>query len=145
MSGKAAARPATPAPGPGPIPRPVPARKGARVGVYLLLAVLGAFTGTAGALVQGAWFPGGLVLALAGSVGLFWGGATFCRTKIGAVAPGAGWAVVVLGLTTSRAEGDFLFAAGASSYLYLLGGMLAAVMCATIALPAPLVPAERHR
>lgn len=130
---------------PDPVPGVVPAALGARIAVYALLAVLGALTGVAGALVQGAWFPGGLLLALAGSVGLFWGGAKLCRTKVGAAAPGGGWALVVLLLTSSRSEGDFLFAAGAGSYIYLLGGMLAAVMCATIALPAPLVPADRRR
>lgn len=128
-----------------PWPRPVPAGRGARAGVYLALLVLGVLAAVAGALVQSGWFPGGLVLALVGAVGLFWGGATLCRTRIGAVAPGAGWVITVVLLTASRPEGDFLFGAGFGSYVFLLGGMLAAVMCATIALPAPPVPGHKYR
>jgi ferredoxin-NADP reductase len=41
--------------------------------------------------------------------------------------------VAVILLTASRPEGDFLFAAGVGSYLFLLGGMAVAVMCATLA------------
>jgi hypothetical protein len=128
-----------------PWPRPLPAHRGARAGVYLALAVLGVVTALAGALVQSGWFPGGLILALAAAVGVFWGGGKLCRTRAGAVAPAAGWVVTVLLLTTTRPEGDFLFGAGIGSYVFLLGGMLAAVMCATIALPAPPVPARNYR
>ncbi len=126
-------------------PAPVPSARIARMGVYFILLVLGAVAGTAGSLVQSGWFPGGLVLALAGAVGLFWGGGKLCRTRVGAAAPGVGWAVTVVLLTTSRPEGDFLFGAGVGSYVFLLGGMLAAVMCATIALPAPPVPGHKYR
>ncbi|NLU67319.1 DUF6113 family protein [Streptomyces sp. HNM0574] len=118
-------------------PRPVPERRGARFAVYGLLGVLGLLAGAAGALLQSAWFPGGLVLSLAAAAGLFWGGGKLCRTKVGAVAPGTGWALAVWFLTTTRPEGDFVFGAGLGSYVFLLGGTFAAVMCATIALPAP--------
>lgn len=126
-------------------PLPVPAARTARAGVYFVLLVLGGVTAVAGSLVQSGWFPGGLVLALAGAVGLFWGGAKLCRTRIGAAAPGLGWTFTVLLLTTARQEGDFLFGAGIGSYVFLLGGMLAAVMCATIALPTPPVPGHKYR
>ncbi|WP_030038340.1 DUF6113 family protein, partial [Streptomyces resistomycificus] len=46
-----------------------------RVAVYLGLFVLGALVGVAGSLVQSAWFPGGLLLALAAEAGLCLGGA----------------------------------------------------------------------
>ncbi|MGH3309602.1 MAG: DUF6113 family protein [Streptomyces sp.] len=128
-----------------PWPRPVPGGRAARGLVYLALTVLGVLAAVAGSLVQSGWFPGGLVLALAGAVGLFWGGTKLCRTRVGAVAPGVGWAVTVVLLTTARPEGDFLFGAGFGSYVFLLGGMLAAVMCATIALPAPPVPGPKYR
>ncbi|MBO8187476.1 hypothetical protein JW592_18715 [Streptomyces sp. DW4-2] len=118
---------------------------GGRVAVYAALAVLGVLTGITGTLVQGGWFPLGLLLALAAAVGLFWGGSKLCRTKVGAAAPGAGWVLAVLLMTPSRAEGDFLFAAGIASYVYLFGGMLAAVMCTTIALPAPPVRPGKNR
>ncbi|MGW1717700.1 DUF6113 family protein [Streptomyces sp. NPDC002156] len=99
---------------------------------YLGLFVLGAVVGAAGGLVQAAWFPGGLLLALGGAAGLFLGGARVVGSRAGAVAPAAGWMVSVILLTASRPEGDFLFAAGVGSYLFLLGGMAVAVMCATL-------------
>lgn len=98
---------------------------------YLGLFLLGLVIGAAGALVQAAWFPGGLLLAFAGSAGLFLGGARATRGRGGAVAGAAGWLVAVLLLTASRPEGDFLFDAGGASYLFLLGGMAVAVICAT--------------
>jgi hypothetical protein len=122
-----------------------PGAVGARAAVYTGLAVLGVLTGVAGTLLEAAWFPLGLVVALAAAVGLFHGGAKLCRTKVGAAAPGAGWAVAVMLMTTSRPEGDFLFGAGIPSYIYLFGGLLAAVMCTTIALPAPPVQANKYR
>jgi hypothetical protein len=109
----------------------------ARVAVLAGLFVLGALMGTAGALVQSGWFPGGLLLALAGAAGAFGGGAKLTGTKVGALVPAAGWLLVVMLLTSSRAEGDFLFGTGFSSYAYLFGGMLVALLCATISLPAP--------
>ncbi|MFD9005885.1 DUF6113 family protein [Streptomyces sp. NPDC059582] len=99
---------------------------------YLGLLLLGVLVAMAGALVQAAWFPGGLLLALAGAAGLFLGGARAAGSRGGAVAPAAGWMVTVVFLTASRPEGDFLFGAGGGSYLFLLGGMALAVICATL-------------
>ncbi|MGW3954290.1 DUF6113 family protein [Streptomyces sp. NPDC004752] len=103
-----------------------------RIAAYVGLFVLGAVVAQAGALVQSGWFPGGLLLALAGTAGLFLGGARATGTRAGAVAPAAGWIVAVMLLTASRPEGDFLFGAGIGSYLFLLGGMAVAVICATL-------------
>ncbi|GAA3133287.1 DUF6113 family protein [Streptomyces echinatus] len=103
-----------------------------RAAAHVGLLLLGAVTGLAGALVQAAWFPGGLLLALAGAAGLFLGGGYATRSRSGAVAPAAGWIVAVILLTTTRPEGDFLFGAGGGSYLFLLGGMALAVICATV-------------
>ncbi|MFE9446972.1 DUF6113 family protein [Streptomyces sp. NPDC006739] len=103
-----------------------------RVVAHLGLFVLGAVVGAAGALVQAGWFPGGLLLGLAGAAGLFLGGARATGGRAGAVAGAAGWIVTVILLTASRPEGDFLFGAGGGSYLFLLGGMALAVICATI-------------
>ncbi|MEU6478252.1 DUF6113 family protein [Streptomyces sp. NPDC047017] len=102
-----------------------------RAAACLGLFALGLVVGAAGALLQGAWFPGGLLLALAGAAGLFLGGAYALRGRGGAVAGAAGWLVAVMLLTASRPEGDFLFAAGGGSYVFLLGGMAVAVICAT--------------
>jgi len=103
-----------------------------RIAAHLGLFALGAVVALAGALVQSGWFPGGLLLALTGAAGLFLGGSHAMRGRAGAVAPAAGWMIAVILLTASRPEGDFLFAAGAGSYLFLLGGMAVAVMCATL-------------
>ncbi|MEU9732201.1 DUF6113 family protein [Streptomyces sp. NPDC048002] len=105
----------------------------ARGALYLGLFALGAVVGAAGALVQSAWFPLGLLLALAGEAGLCLGGGLAARSRAGAVAPAAGWMLAVILLTTSRPEGDFVFASDGGSYIFLLGGMAAAVMCATLA------------
>ncbi|MFE9093868.1 DUF6113 family protein [Streptomyces sp. NPDC007264] len=106
---------------------------GGRIAAYLGLFLLGAVVGAAGGLVQSGWFPGGLLLALAGAAGLFTGGALATGVRAGALAPAAGWMIAVVLLTASRPEGDFLFGAGLGSYLFLLGGMAVAVICATFA------------
>ncbi|WP_152772070.1 DUF6113 family protein [Streptomyces spongiae] len=103
-----------------------------RAAAYVGLFLLGAVVGAAGALVQAAWIPGGLLLALVGAAGLFLGGAHATGARAGAVAPAAGWMIAVILLTASRPEGDFLFGAGVVSYLFLLGGIAVAVMCATL-------------
>ncbi|MFX4291323.1 DUF6113 family protein [Streptomyces bohaiensis] len=108
-----------------------------RVLAYLGLGLAGFLVAVAGALVQAAWFPVGLLLALAGAVGLFWGGALVTRAKLGVAVPAGLWAVTVLVLTATRPQGDFLFGAEASSYLFLLGGMGAAGLCLALA------PADR--
>jgi hypothetical protein len=82
-----------------PLRMPSPGRAAAYVG--LLLA--GAVVGVAGALVQGAFFPGGLLLALAGAAGLFLGGARLTGSRAGAAVPVAGWLVAVVRLTEPAA------------------------------------------
>ncbi|MBB5936750.1 DUF6113 family protein [Streptomyces zagrosensis] len=103
-----------------------------RIGVYALLVVVGAIVGIAGALVQSAWFPGGLLLALLGFAALCVGGLYATGARAGAWSPAAGWLMMVLFLTATRAEGDFVFGSGVGSYLFLLGGMFAGVICATV-------------
>jgi peptidoglycan/LPS O-acetylase OafA/YrhL len=104
----------------------------ARIVVYVVLAVVAVAVAVAGALVQAAWFPGGLLLALAAGLALFYGGVKVSGTRLGAVVPAAVWIVCVMLLSTSRPEGDFLFAAGVGPYIYLLGGAMGAVICATV-------------
>jgi len=67
-----------------------------------------------------------------GAAGLFVGGARAVGSRAGAVAPAAGWMISVILSTAGRPEGDFLFGAGGGSYLFLLGGMALAVICATL-------------
>jgi hypothetical protein len=104
-----------------------------RAAAYLLLFLSGGVVALAGALVQPAWFPGGLLLALAAEAGLCLGAARALGSRGGAAAPAGGWMLAVVLLTASRPEGDFLFGAGGGSYLFLLGGMATAVICATLA------------
>ncbi|WP_217141193.1 DUF6113 family protein [Streptomyces sp. AC627_RSS907] len=113
--------------------QPLRAPSPGRVALYLGLFVCGAVVGVAGALVQSAWFPGGLLLALAAEAGLCVGAGRAVGRRGGAVAPAVGWGLAVILLTTSRPEGDFLFAAGSGSYIFLFGGIAVAVMCATLA------------
>ncbi|MGP3967985.1 DUF6113 family protein [Streptomyces sp. 6N223] len=105
---------------------------------YAGLAALGMLAGVAGALVQAGWFPLGLLLALGGAAGAFWGGALLTGSRAGAVAPGGGWVLAVMLLTATRPQGDFVFASGAGSYIFLLGGMAIAFACAALAPARPL-------
>ncbi|MEU0097375.1 DUF6113 family protein [Streptomyces sp. NPDC006267] len=103
----------------------------ARIAAYAGLAVLGALVALAGTLVQAAWFPGGLILALAGSAGLFYGGRILTGTQIGALAPAVGWFITVFVLLAGRPEGDYVFGDELGLVLFMLGGTAVAVMCAT--------------
>ncbi|MFF3553093.1 DUF6113 family protein [Streptomyces tsukubensis] len=107
-----------------------------RIAAYLLLVPLGAVVGTAGSLVQAAWFPAGLLLALLGSAGLFYGARTALGNQLGVAAAGTGWLVAIVVLSLGRPEGDALFGAGIGPLLFILGGMVVAVMCATLGGPA---------
>ncbi|MFU0440841.1 DUF6113 family protein [Streptomyces sp. BG2AG] len=103
----------------------------ARIAAYFGLALLGALVALAGTLVQAAWFPGGLIIALAGSAGLFYGGRILTGTQIGALAPAVGWFITVFLLLSGRPEGDYVFGDELGLALFMLGGTAVAVMCAT--------------
>ncbi|WP_406454424.1 DUF6113 family protein [Streptomyces sp. NBC_00876] len=103
-----------------------------RIAALLGLAVLGALVGIAGTLVQAAWFPGGLLLALLACAGLFHGGRRLMGTQPGALAPAAGWLISVIVLLMGRPEGDYVFGDELGLALFLLGGMAVAVICATL-------------
>lgn len=104
----------------------------ARYAAYAGLLVLGAVTGTAGALVQAAWLPFGLLLALLGTAALFYGGMRATGNQVGLAAAGGGWLLAVIVLSLGRPEGDGLFGGGIGELLFLFGGMGAAVLCATV-------------
>lgn len=109
--------------------------KPARIAAYLGLAVLGAVVGIAGSLVQGAWPPGGLLLALLATAGLFYGSLQATGTQLGVVAPAAGWLLAVVMLSIGRPEGDGVFSAGIGPLVFMLGGLAVAVICATMTHP----------
>ncbi|MGW2181208.1 DUF6113 family protein [Streptomyces sp. NPDC001732] len=103
-----------------------------RIAVYVGLALLGALVGITGALVQAAWFPAGLLLALLAAAGLFYGGRRVFDTQTGAFAPAAGWLISIVVLLGGRPEGDYVFGDELGLILFMLGGMVVAVICATM-------------
>ncbi|MET9469232.1 DUF6113 family protein [Streptomyces sp. NPDC006544] len=104
-----------------------------RIATVLGLLAAGVVTGVAGWLVVDLWFPGGLVLALLALAGLFLGGRIALGTGIGLGAGAAGWFLAYVILSVPRPEGDFLLSSsGIGMYAYLLGGVVLAVMCATV-------------
>ncbi|MCB8902922.1 MULTISPECIES: DUF6113 family protein [unclassified Streptomyces] len=132
--------PATPTPPNAPTARTASTvSRNARFAWYAGLAVLGALVGTAGALVQAAWLPVGLILALLATAALFYGGLRATETQVGVVAGGLGWLLAVILLSFGRPEGDGVFGGGVGELLFLFGGMAIAVMCTTLArLPRPI-------
>ncbi|WP_328300630.1 DUF6113 family protein [Streptomyces sp. NBC_00435] len=107
-----------------------------RIAAVLGLLVAGVLTGTAGWLVVDLWFPGGLLLGLLALLGLFLGGRIALGTGIGVGAGAAGWFLSYVILSLPRPEGDFLLSSsGIGMYAYLLGGVVLAVMCATMSGP----------
>ncbi|MFF3324685.1 DUF6113 family protein [Streptomyces sp. NPDC002889] len=117
--------------------RPTAAPHPGRVVAYLALAVLGATVGIAGTLVQGAWFPGGLLFSLLATAALFYGSLRAIGTQLAVVSSALGWLVAIIVLSLGRPEGDGLFAAGIGPLVFLLGGMALAVMCATMSRSLP--------
>ncbi|MBW5486862.1 DUF6113 family protein [Streptomyces bambusae] len=109
----------------------------ARIAACVGLLVAGALAGAAGWLVVDLLFPGGLLLALLALVGLFLGGRLLTGNAFGVGAAVVGWFLAYVVLSVPRSEGDVLLsAAGISMYVYLLGGTVAAVMCATLQWPS---------
>ncbi|MEU6891750.1 DUF6113 family protein [Streptomyces sp. NPDC046557] len=104
-----------------------------RIAALLGLLVAGAVTGAAGWLVVDLWFPGGLLLALLALFGVFLAGRLVTGGGIGVGAAAAGWFLTYVMLSLPRPEGDFLLgSSGKGLYAYLLGGVVVAVICATM-------------
>ncbi|MEO3763052.1 DUF6113 family protein [Streptomyces sp. B8F3] len=131
-----ARRPAAPPPGSA-LARPMTLR---RVLTYLGALLLGGLVGCAGSLVQGAWSPGGMLLALAAVGGLCYGAGVATGGRGAGFSAGGGWFLAVIAVSLNRPEGDFVFAAGLGPQLFIFGGMLIAVICTT--LPRLLAVAE---
>ncbi|WP_371498907.1 DUF6113 family protein [Kitasatospora sp. NBC_00374] len=110
---------------------PLPSR-GARVTGYVALFVLGGLVSLCGAFVQALWAPAGLLLALAATLAVFYGGLRLTGTKLGAGIPLAGWFAMLLVLMTPRPEGDLVISTAVTSYLYLFLGSVGGVVCATL-------------
>ncbi|MEU8527268.1 MULTISPECIES: DUF6113 family protein [Streptomyces] len=106
-----------------------------RVAGHLGLLALGVVVGAAGTLVQAAWFPLGLLLALLATAALFYGALRATGSQLGIAAAAVGWLVSIVLLALGRPEGDGLFAGGLGEAVFLLGGMALAVICATMSRP----------
>jgi hypothetical protein len=110
-------------------PPPALARAGlARAGLAALCLVAGAGSGVAAVAVhrEGWGWSLGVAAAVAAATALpgsWWGRVAFCWS----------WAAVVLGLSVSRAEGDYLIAADLPGYgLLSVAVVLAVVGAATV-------------
>lgn len=98
---------------------------------YVMLAVLGAVYGLVGSFVQD-WTVAGvpvasivLVVALFALVRLAgWG----MGGRTGAVIPAFLWLIVVFVMSLQRPEGDLVVPATVAGYVYIIGGLLAAVL-----------------
>lgn len=108
---------------------------------HTVLAALGVLVGLAGALVQAAWLPGGLLLALLATASLFYGGLRAAGAQSGVVSSGAGWLAAVVAVGFGRGEGDKVLWGGLADLVFVLGGMALAVMCATLSA----LPQQRRR
>jgi hypothetical protein len=110
----------------------------------LSLLVLGVGTGAVSVAVHaaivgvgGTHLPIGIVLALAGSGGLFLLGAHLMGSRMGAVIPLAGWLIAVLTLSTTTTAGSQVLPAeplgqAILSYVLLFGGSALGVAAFTL-------------
>ncbi|GAA2257204.1 MULTISPECIES: DUF6113 family protein [Kitasatospora] len=110
---------------------PQPPRAG-RIVAYVVLFLLGLVVSLCGCFVQALWPPFGMLLAVAASLGLFYGGLRLTGTKLGAGAPLGGWFLMLLVLMSPRPKGDFVLSADPTSYAYLFLGAVGGVICATL-------------
>ncbi|WP_157430508.1 DUF6113 family protein [Actinomadura macra] len=98
---------------------------------YAALGLLGGVVGLLGSFAQD-WTPGGvpavaivlvaLVFAMVRLSGWGMGG------RLGATIPAVVWGIVVFVMSMQRPEGDLVVQATLAGYVYIIGGMVAAVL-----------------
>lgn len=106
---------------------------------YVVLGLLGAVFGAVGSFVQN-WTAGKvpvaaivlvvLVFCMVRLAGLGMGG------RLGAAIPAVMWALVAFVMSMRRAEGDLIVPGTTAGYVYIIGGMLAAVAGVMLVPPA---------
>jgi hypothetical protein len=107
---------------------------------YLLLGVLGAAVGLAGALIVDLWGGGGLVIGTAGIIALSYGGGTLTGTRTGAVVPTVTWLGILLAASVSTPKGDLIWGGSATSLALLFLGLLGSIL----SLARPSLSPYRH-
>lgn len=106
------------------------------VAAYLVLALLGFAYGLFGAFHQdwtvGTWpLPAiGLCVVL---FGLVYGAGFGMGSKLGAVVPAAVWMVVTFVMSSKQSEGDLVVPGTTAGYVYIIGGMVAALLAIALA------------
>ncbi|MCP2336630.1 DUF6113 family protein [Actinomadura rupiterrae] len=131
-------RAAPPAPATGPPPALYALVSGL---AYGMLAALGAVAGTVGSFCQD-WSVASLPLPSVGLCVLLFGlvlGAGFgMGGKLGGVAPAAAWMIVTFVMSSKQAEGDLVIPGTMAGYVYIIGGMVAALVAIAV------VPSRRE-
>jgi hypothetical protein len=99
-------------------------------GAYGALAVAGAVLGVFGSFYQGVEIGPIPVLAIAFSLlnlGAFRLAGWAMGVRLGALVPAVGWLVAVIFMSSKRPEGDLVITATTASYIFLIGGSVAAL------------------
>ncbi|MFC4911187.1 DUF6113 family protein [Actinomadura gamaensis] len=134
-----------PAPPPAPATPPSPGLYTLVSGLaYGVLAVLGFVFGLVGAFCQD-WSVASLPLPAIGLCVLLFGlvfGAGFgMGGKLGAVVPAATWMIVTFVMSSKQAEGDLVVPGSTAGYVYIIGGMVAALLAIAV-VPSRRSPGE---
>ncbi len=88
----------------------------------------------------GATLPTGTVLGVLAAGGVAFCAGVLTRSRLGAVAPAAGWLISGLMLSQPRPEGDVLIGGAGMDYGFLVGGL--ALLIAVVALPFGLLETD---
>ncbi|MFC6576820.1 DUF6113 family protein [Planomonospora parontospora] len=105
---------------------------------YAVLVLLGALMGLMGGF-QHSWYlrpvPISAIGWVLGTFAVCHGAGRAMGGRAGAMAPAAGWLAVTTLWLTARPEGDLVIADDVSGYVYLYGGLLAALAGALLVPP----------
>ncbi|NDU71636.1 hypothetical protein GWI34_03200 [Actinomadura sp. DSM 109109] len=106
---------------------------------YAALGVLGGVFGVVGAFAQD-WSAGPVPLAALVLVALVfamaWGAGRAMGGRLGALVPALAWGIVVFVMQLRRPEGDLVVPASLPGYVFVVGGMVAAVVGIMLVPPA---------
>ncbi|TDD77803.1 DUF6113 family protein [Actinomadura rubrisoli] len=98
---------------------------------YAALGLLGGVFGLLGSFAQD-WTTGGVPVASAVLVALVFGMVRLAGWgmggRLGAMVPAVVWGIAVFAMSMQRPEGDLVVPATLAGYVYIIGGMVAAVL-----------------